>query len=111
MMFGVPNIVLALAVAGGAAIGGFFVGVDYEQGNKAEEQLSMLREHNRYIGEQAQRINKLAMELEYERSERKIIFDRYAQDVRRLYSRPVYQQPCLDKDGVSVINRALTGKP
>ena len=110
MMFGIPIPAIVAALTLGAAIGGFLVGIDYEQGNQAESQVDYLREHNRYIAEQAQKINKLAMELEHEKTERKAQYENHAADMRRLYSRPVYSVTCLDADGVRVINRALAGE-
>lgn len=108
-MFALPTPLLALAVAAGCAIGGFFVGADWEQKAQSERENERLRETFKAYTSLVEKYNGKSQELEDAKKSRTVIYRDIEKDADRVLSRPANNVACIDADGLRVANEALTG--
>jgi preprotein translocase subunit SecF len=109
-MLGLPPLAIVAAICIGAAVGGFFVGMDYKGKQVAEQENEALREQAKAISGLLDKYNAQAQELENARQARTVIYRDIEKAADRISSRPAYNTACIDDDGVRLLNEALTGK-
>lgn len=54
------------------------------------------------------KINKVSADYEQIKSEQRVKVETVTREVQKIIERPIYQQSCLDDDGVSAINSLIT---
>lgn len=54
------------------------------------------------------KINEVSADYEQVKSEQRVKVERITREVQKIIERPIYQQSCLDDDGVSAINSLIT---
>ena len=60
--------------------------------------------------QRTEQLNAVSADLERARHERKIVYKTITQQVEKVVERDLYRQPCLDPDGVRLVNDALAGR-
>ena len=58
--------------------------------------------------EKQNKINKVSADYEQIKSEQRVKVETVTRKVQKIIERPIYQQSCLDDDGVSAINSLIT---
>ena len=68
----------------------------------------MAQDYQKALLEKQHAINKVSADYEQLKSEQRVQVETVTREVQKIVERPVYQQYCLDDDGVSAINSLIT---
>ena len=66
------------------------------------------QKHIKALAEKQNAINQVSADYEKAKSEQRIKVETVTREVQKIIERPIYQQSCLDDDGVSAINSLIT---
>lgn len=58
---------------------------------------------------QQDKYNAIAQELEAAKAKREVVFKTITKTVQKVVEKPIYHENCIDEQGKSLVNQALTG--
>ena len=80
-----------------------------EAGSKCDARIKALEQKQiKALAEKQSEINKVSADYETVKSKQRVKVETVTREVQKIIERPIYQQSCLDDDGVSAINSLIT---